>query len=798
MIRADVFAVEPWSVRERELHLELLGQTESIFALSNGHIGLRGNLDEGEPYGAPGTFLNSFYEVRPLPYAETAYGYPEAGQTIINVTNGKIIRLLVDDEPFDVRYGKLVHHERVLGLRDGVLSREVEWVSPAGQRVRVHSERLVSFVQRSVAAILYEVEALGGTARIGVQSLLVANEPGPKPRDDPRAAAALRAPLVAEHHTHGGLRAVLVHRVRASGLWMAAAMDHVVDGPEGTVMAIESEPDMSRLTVSTELAPGEKLRIVKFLAYGWSSMRSQHWLRDQVDLALAAARRPGWTGLRRAQREYLDDLWERADVELEGDPALQQAVRFALFHVVQAAVRAEQRAIPAKGLTGSGYDGHTFWDMEAYSLPVLTYVAPEATRDALAWRHATIDLAEARARELGLAGVTFPWRTIRGHECSGYWPASTAAFHINADIADAVRRYLAATGDEEFERGPGLELLVQTARLWRSLGHYDTNRGFRIDRVTGPDEYTALVNNNVYTNLMAARNLSVAAELALRHPARAAELDVDADEIASWQAAADAIVMPFDTERPVTPQCDGFTHFREWDFEGTLPEQYPLLLNFHNYLLYSRQVVKQADLVFALYACGDRFDPEQKARDFEYYERITVRDSSLSAAIQAIVGAEVGHLELAYEYFCETALIDLHDLALNSHDGVHLAALAGAWLTAVAGFGGMRDYGPTLSFAPRLPPQLTRLRFGLVYRGRRLRVDVRPDCAHYELLSGKPLELLHHGAAITVTTGSRETRPLPPIAQRPVPSTVPGRSPLIVAPADEQLPAVTTRRISVL
>jgi alpha,alpha-trehalose phosphorylase len=781
VIGADVFPVEPWSVREPELHLELLGQTESIFALSNGHIGLRGNLDEGEPSGAPGTFLNSFYEVRPLPYAESAYGNPEAGQTMINVTNGKVIRLLVDDEPFDVRYGKLVRHERVLDLRDGVLRREVEWVSPAGQGVRVRSERLVSFVQRSVAAILYEVEPLGDAARIGVQSELVANEPVAEETNDPRAAAALRAPLVSEHHAHHRLRASLVHRARVSGLQMAAGMDHVVEGPDGTVTAAESEPDLGRLTVSTELEPGQKLRIVKFIAYGWSSRRSRPWLRDQVDLSLAAATRTGWAGLLQAQREYLDDVWERADVQLEGDPALQQAVRFALFHVVQAAVRAEQRAIPAKGLTGSGYDGHTFWDLEAFTLPVLTYVAPAAARDALAWRHATIDLAKARARELGLAGVTFPWRTIRGQECSGYWPASTAAFHINADIADAVRRYLAASGDDEFEQGPGLELLVATARLWRSLGHHDAESGFRIDRVTGPDEYTALTDNNVYTNLMAARNLAVAANVAVRHPTQAAELGVDDEEIASWRDAADAIVIPVDPDLKVTPQCEGFTRYRKWDFEATSPDEYPLLLHFHNYLLYSSQVVKQADLVFALYLCGDRFDSEQKTRDFEYYERITVRDSSLSAAIQAIVGAEVGHLELAYDYFRETAFIDLRDLAFNTRNGVHLAALAGTWLAAVAGFGGMRDHGETLSFAPRLPSRLAGLSFGLLYRGRRLRVDVRADAAHYELHDGEPLELLHHGERLTVAAGSPQTRPLPPAATRPAPRTPPGRSPLFAA-----------------
>jgi alpha,alpha-trehalose phosphorylase len=759
MIREDVFAVEPWAVPERELHLDLLPQTESIFALSNGHIGLRGNLDEGEPAGLPGTYLNAFYEIRPLPYAEAGYGYPEAGQTIINVTNGKLIRLLVDDEPFDVRYGEVARHERELDLRAGVLRREVEWASPAGQKVRVRSTRMVSFVQRSVAAMLYEVEPLDEAARIVVQSELVANEPVREQSADPRAAAALRAPLVAELHRHNGLRADLVHRAHASGLRMAAGMDHVVEGPQGTVATAESEPDLARMTVSTELRPGQTLRVVKFLAYGWSSRRSLPSLRDQVDAALAGATRTSWDGLLREQREYLDDFWDRADIELEGDAPLQQALRFALFHVLQAGARAEQRAIPAKGLTGNGYDGHSFWDMEMYTLPVLTYVAPRAALDALRWRHSTMDLAAARARELGLAGVTFPWRTIRGHECSGYWPAGTAAFHVNADIADAVRRYLHATGDEDFEQGAGLELLVATARLWRSVGHHDPQGGFRIDGVTGPDEYSALVDNNVFTNLMAARNLRTAADLATRHPKRAAELGVDQEEIASWRDAANAVVIPYDEELRVTPQAEAFTRQRQWDFGNNT--QYPLLLHHPYYLLYSSQVVKQADLVLALYLCGDCFSPEQKARDFDYYERITVRDSSLSASMQAIVAAEVGHLELAYDYLGETAFIDLRDLAFNTRDGLHLAALAGSWQAAVAGFGGLRDHGDTLEFAPRLPSRIVRLAFRLVYRNRRLLVDIGRDGARYELLQGDALDLFHHGERLTVSPGEPETRPVP-------------------------------------
>jgi len=777
MIGADVFDVDPWLVPERELNLDLLATTESVFALSNGHIGLRGNLDEGEPAGHSGTYLNGFYERRPLPYAEAGYGYPESGETMINVTNGKVLRLLVDDEPFDLRYGTVERHERTLDLREGVLRREVHWLSPAGQGVIVRSTRLVSFVQRSVAAILYEVEPYHGAARIVVQSELVANEPVPEEAHDPRAAAALRKPLRGESHGHNGLRAGLVHITKASQLRIAAGMDHVVDGPPDTVTSAESERDLARVTIATGLQPGERLRIVKFLGYGWSSRRSLPALRGQIDAALAAVMHTGWDRLRESQRAYLEDFWARADIELDGDPALQQAIRFGLFHVLQSAARAEGRGIPAKGLTGRGYDGHSFWDMETYTLPVLTYVAPDAARDALLWRHSTLGLAQARARELSLEGAMFPWRTISGRECSGYWPAGTAAVHINADIADATRRYLAATDDETFEQEIALGLLVETARLWRAVGHHDSRGDFRIDGVTGPDEYSALADNNVYTNVMARRNLWEAARLGVRHPQRASQLGVGEEEIAAWRDAADAIFLPYDEDLKVTPQSEGFTRHRRWDFDGMPPDHYPLLLHYPYYLLYSSQIVKQADLVFALYVCGDCFSGEQRARDFDYYERITVRDSSLSACIQAIMAAEVGHTDLAYDYLTETAFIDLRDLAFNTRDGVHLAALAGSWLVAVAGFGGMRDHGKTLHFSPRLPTRLTRLSFRLSYRGRRLRVTVDRTDARYELLGGEALELRHHGDDFTLQPGTPEIRDVPPAPQRTRPAQPPGRSP---------------------
>ena len=777
------FPVEPWTVRETWLDLDRLAPVESVFALSNGHLGLRGNLDEGEPHGIPGTYLGSFYELRPLPYAESGYGYPESGQTVVDVTNGKLIRLLVDDEPFDVRYGQLHAHERVLDMRAGTLTRTVDWTSPAGRRVRVRSTRLVSLSQRAVAAIEYVVEPVDGPVRAIVQSELVANEAQPRElRDaDPRVAAVLERPLESlEHHVRGS-GAVLVHRTRRSDLQMAAGMNHDIEAPGRVDVDTTSVEDRAGTTVVCRLEPGQRLRLVKYLAYGWSSVRSRPALLDQVLGALTGARYSGFEGLLDEQRQYLDRFWDAGDVELDGDAELQQAVRFGMFHVLQAGARTERRAIPAKGLTGPGYDGHTLWDTEAYVLPVLDHTVPEASADALRWRWSTLDQARERAGTLGLAGAAFPWRTIGGAESSGYWPAGTAAFHVNADIAAAVERHRTVTGDEQLQAECGVEILVETARLWMTLGHHSRDGQWHIVGVTGPDEYTAVVDDNIYTNLMAQLNMLAAAEAATRHPETARRLGVDDEEAASWRDAAAAVHIPYDRELGVHQQSQGFTRLQEWDFENTPPEAYPLLLNYPYFDLYRKQVVKQADLVMAMYVRGDAFTPDEKARNFAYYDARTVRDSSLSACIQAVIAAEVGHLELAHDYLGEAALMDLHDLHQNARDGVHVASLAGSWIALVAGLGGMRDYNGQLSFAPRLPSRINRLEFSLLWRGLRVRVDVTDDEVTYSLRNGggsARLQLVHHGKEIEVTQVKPVTMPIPPaMPTGPAPEQPAGRTP---------------------
>jgi alpha,alpha-trehalose phosphorylase len=747
------FPTEPWSLTEVGLDHSTLGVHESVFALANGHIGMRGSLEEGEPVVVPGTYLNGFFEERPLPHAEIGYGFPERGQTVVNVTDGKLIRLLVRDSPLDLNYGEIIDHRRTLDLRAGVLRRTTEWRSPGGRTVRVNSTRLVSLTRRSIAAIEYQVEVTDelGDLYVALQSDLLANESGASSASgDPRAAAALGKPLQAEIAVAKGKRAVLVHRTQRSRLRIGAGMDHIVETPDSCTEEVEASGDLARYTLAARLPQGSSLRVIKFLAYGWSSRRSDAAVRDQVEAALATAKLAGWDRLLREQRELLDQHWDEADVEVDGDDELQQAVRVGMFHVLQAGLRAERQPIPAKGLTGPGYDGHTFWDTETYVLPVLTYTAPSAARDALRWRHSTLELARARAHELGMRGAAFPWRTIHGEETSGYWPAGTAAFHINADIADAVVRYYNATLDDGFDRDFGAELLIETARLWASLGHFDPEHGFRIDGVTGPDEYTAVVDNNVYTNLMAQRNLREACAAVKRQPDVAERLMVTADEVDEWGRAASLMAVPYDTQRGVHMQSDGFTHHEEWDFANTPKDRYPLLLHYPYFDIYRKQVVKQADLVMALHLRGDAFTLDEKIRNFGYYEARTTRDSSLSATQQAVVAAETGHLELAYDYWAEAALTDLQNLHHNSGHGLHVASLAGGWTVAVAGFGGMRDHDGELTFAPRLPPRLNRLKFRMLYRGACLSVTVTKQHAVYQLSEGDSLDIRHHGRQITI------------------------------------------------
>jgi alpha,alpha-trehalose phosphorylase len=457
----------------------------------------------------------------------------------------------------------------------------------------------------------------------------------------------------------------------------------------------------------------------------------------------------------------MDGWWDRCDVQIDGDDALQQAVRFSLFHLAQASARADRTGVPAKGVTGLGYEGHYFWDTEIYVVPFLAYTSPHVARNLLRFRYLMLPKARERAAEVNQQGALFPWRTIDGNEASAYYQAGTAQYHINADVMHALKVYVQATGDEDLLKREGAEMLVETARLWADLGfHRASERAFHIHGVTGPDEYTAMVNDNLFTNVMARFNLRYAAdtvewlrkEQPAEHDRLVATVGVTADEVAEWRRAADAMYIGYDEELGIHPQDDSFIDKEPWDFESTPPDTYPLLLHYHPLVIYRFQVLKQADVVMAMWLAGEHFTPEQKRRNFEYYDAITTGDSSLSPCVQAIIAAEVGEMDLAEQYLNQAAYIDLGDGWANTADGAHVAAMGGVWAALVYGFGGMRDHNGAMSFDPRMNGAWEALRFCLTWRGRQVEVEIRHETARFSLRSGEPMPIEVRGVEYHLTT----------------------------------------------
>lgn len=771
----DAYPVDPWRIVEHRFVPRFLPQFEALLATSNGYLGIRATPEEGLPAHEPGTYLNGFYETWPIVYGEEAHGFAKEGQTMLCVPDGTLLKLYVDDEPFALDTARLVSFERALDFRAGCLDRNVVFETFDRKRLAVRSRRFVSLEHRHLACIRYEVEMLEGKADITISSELVAPDGVPGAEGDPRRASGLDGrPLVPTEHRTRGHRALLNLETRTSGLRMVCAMDHGATC-DADLVAEDAEcvEDRGRVVFHATLASGQGLRIVKLLAYHHSATADAGELRFRTNRTLDRAVEAGFESIEAEQRARVEDFWRSSDVEVEDAPEVQQAVRFNLFQILQATSRAEGFGVPAKGLTGLGYEGHYFWDTEIYVLPFLVYTRPHVARGLLEHRHAQLDQARRRAREVGQRGALFPWRTINGREASAYYAAGTAQYHIDADIVFAAQRYTQLSGDLDFLAHGFAEMAVETARLWADLGFYSERKDgrFCIDGVTGPDEYNTVVNNNAYTNLMAQENLRIAigaVELLRKNAPEAyaglvRSTDLDRSEIEEWRRAADRMYLPYDEKAAVHLQDDGFLDREPWDFEKTPPDHYPLLLYYHPLVIYRHQVIKQADMVLAVFLLGEHFTLEEKRRIFDYYDPLTTGDSSLSVCIQSIVAAELGDCDKACRYFADACVMDLGDVGGNVRDGLHVAALGGTWMALVYGFGGLRDHGGRLRFRPALPRGWQRLRFRLRVRGALLEVDLGREHAKYRLLEGDALEIEHEGALVRLEAGSERL-----LAVRPV------------------------------
>jgi alpha,alpha-trehalose phosphorylase len=575
--------------------------------------------------------------------------------------------------------------------------------------------------------------------------------------DDPRVGSHLpRNCFTVQSMEDDGDRLSLTAKTISTGFLISCAVLHEINVPARRITAHLEKEITTIYTVPC--IRGERLIFTKWISYhtdksaGGSpeplSLTAVRYVRDAAEA--------GYEKIKEEQRNFCGNYWHHTDIEIGGDARLQQGLRFNSFQLIQSVGRDGKTSISAKGLSGEGYEGHYFWDTETFVLPYFLYNNPEICRNLLKYRYSLLDSSRERAREMAhKRGALFPWRTIGGGECSAYFPAGTAQYHINADIAVAIEKYVQAADDIDFLLKYGAEMLFETARLWEDLGHYsaEKNGHFCIDCVTGPDEYTALVNNNFYTNIMARENLRYASAVYVlmekQYPGvlkqLADRIALDKSEPEAWARAAGLMYLPYDDQEKINLQDDSFMQKAEWDFQNTPKENYPLLLHYHPLVIYRHKVLKQADTILADFILDKYMTKEQIRQDYEYYEPRTTHDSSLSACIYSIAACQIGLTGKAYEHFTGSLREDLDNGKKNTKDGLHIANMAGTGMCVINGFAGIRQHDTTLIINPQKPRDWSGYSFMIRFRKRLIRLEVREEEAELRLLEGEPISVFLNG-----------------------------------------------------
>ncbi|QNK00149.1 beta-phosphoglucomutase [Dyella telluris] len=756
---------DPWVVASHHADPACFAQDESLFALSNGALGVRGGLEEDNS-PSQGCFLAGAWERTPIEYHERFPGFAAHTDTRIPVADGTRIHLRLGDTPVRLGEGEWLQFERALDLRSGCYRRQLRWRSPEGPTLLIDAERIVSLDRPALLAIRYRVQSVDYTGPVTLESSISTARNATEQGDDPRIGTRVDGGLATIDAAADETFAHVLQRTAHSDIRVACMQQHAIIDDSLRFRLANLAPHGVMQVFEGELSPGQSVTLEKYVAYTWTPPGGSDTDAELLSAAtgeLAGAHALGHGELLARQSSMLAQLWHNADLAIDGDDATEQALRFNLFHVFQSSSRDGLGSTAAKGLTGEGYEGHYFWDAEVFMLPAMVAVAPHVARSMLMYRHGTLERARAHARELNHArGALYAWRTISGDECSAYFPSGSAQYHINAAVAWAIRHYVDGTGDEAFLRDAGAEMLFETARVWLDIGHFNPRRGgaFCIHDVTGPDEYTALVDNNHYTNRMAQRHLRDAATVAQWLQATAPEayaelarrIGLESFEIMQWQRAAELMYLAEDERLGVFPQDDTFLDKPRMPARNGGEGKRPLLLELHPLTIYRHQVCKQADTLLSLMLAGDDVSLAAKRRNFDYYEGVTVHDSTLSASTFGVLAAEVGAHDKAWAYFQDTLRVDLDDLHGNAAHGLHMAAMAGSWLSLAWGYGGMRVIDGELHLRPQLPHAWRSYRFGISWRGAHLRVDVDAHNVRYTLTRGDDIAF-HHAGKLTHLRG---------------------------------------------
>ncbi|MBT2583913.1 glycosyl hydrolase family 65 protein [Planococcus sp. ISL-109] len=749
-----------WKLTKYDLDNENLLTNESLLSLGNGYLGVRGNFEEGYTEGFKsirGTYINAFHDETEISYGEKLYGFPETQQKLLNVIDAQSVEIYLDDERFSLFEGEVLAFERNLHMDAGFAERYVHWVSPGGKEVRIHFRRIVSFATRELFALDIKVETITPVGTVKIVSTINGDVANYVDKEDPRVASGHAKRLRVTEVSQEASFAIVKDTTYVTNLEVACI--------SSSNLQAESYEYTSQLSDSaieeTYLCEGDGAIHFTKLNIFTDTLRHGEDLIDEGKVLLHRVHDNSFEQLLAEQKTYMDNYWAISDVEIEGDQRVQEGIRFNLYQLLQSVGKDTASNIAAKGLSGEGYEGHYFWDTEIYIFPVFLMTNPEIAKNLLLHRYSTLGHAKERAKELGHEkGALFPWRTITGTESSAFFPAGTAQYHISADIAYSYIQFYLATKDQAFLKNYMAEVLFETARLWEDTGHMQ-NGQFRIDDVTGPDEYTCIVNNNYYTNVMAKHNLLWAAKVYRMLEEQdgdhlrqlTSRLELTETEVEGWKSAGENMYLPYDEILEINAQDDSFLQKSRWDMKKTPREKFPLLLHYHPLTLYRHQVLKQADTVLAHFLLEDEQDVQTIKNSYDYYEEITTHDSSLSSCVHSIMASKLGYSEKAYSYFNETALLDLENTHKNTKDGLHMANMGGTWLGIVYGFAGLRLKENGLSLSPVLPSEWNSFKFHLRYRARVLKVHKTREATIYTLVEGEGLSFTHNGEALFVESG---------------------------------------------
>lgn len=735
-----LFDIDPWKIKTTSLDKQNKRLQESITSIGNGYMGMRGNFEEGYSGDTHiGTYLAGVWYPDKTRVGWWKIGYPEYFGKVINATNFIPVEIFVNEEKIDLAIDAVKDFTLSLDMQEGILRRSYVW-SKEELEIKFLFKRYVSIVQKELAVIEVKAEVLKGSANIRFDSYL----DGDVENED----SNYEEKFWIERQRNSNVKSYLTtdtieNPFGTEQFTVTTMMQNLVEG--NVDRETRDQHMLVGETITFELAAGEEALVSKLVTVVTSRDIIAEQQVQQAETLLDAAVAKGIEQLEAEHIAAWAGRWSKADVNIEGDDESQQGVRFNIFQLFSTYYGNDSRLnIGPKGFTGEKYGGATYWDTEAFILPMyLSTSDKEVTEQLLDYRYNQLKGAYHNAQQQGLKGALYPMVTFNGIESHNEWEITFEEIHRNGTIAYAIYNYTNYTGDDTFLKQKGIEVLVGISRFWADRVHFSKrNNSYMIHGVTGPNEYENNINNNWYTNKMAAWTLQYTLEsLTKASSEKKEELRVDEEELSHWEDIIQQMYYPYDEELGVFIQHDTFLDKDLQTVDSLSPEERPINQNWSWDKILRSPFIKQADVLQGLYYLNHEFTMEEKERNFNFYEPMTVHESSLSPAIHAILAAELGKEEKAVEFYARTARLDLDNYNNDTEDGLHITSMSGGWLAIVQGFAGMRTANEELSFKPFCPPNWMSYSFLVKYRNRLLEIQVTKDSATVQLKEGKPLEI---------------------------------------------------------